>query len=115
MTEQLTLVKGTLDTLVLRALSWAPMHGFEITSWLEERSGGALEIEDGALYHALHRLEARGLVTAEWGVTSNNRRARYYQLTEDGQAYLQTETAKWVRYADTVTGILTVAPRPAAS
>jgi transcriptional regulator len=111
MAEQLALVKGTLDTLVLRALSWAPMHGFEITSWLEERSGGALEIEDGALYHALHRLEARRLVVAEWGVTANNRRARYYSMTPEGQAYLDAETAKWVRYADTVTGILTVAPR----
>jgi transcriptional regulator len=112
MAEQLALVKGTLDTLVLRALSWTPMHGFEITSWLEDRSGGALGIDDGALYHALHRLEARGHITAEWGVTANNRRARYYQLTEDGRGYLEAETAKWVRYAETVTGILTVAPRP---
>ena len=65
--DALPLVKGTLDVLVLKALAWAPMHGFEITSWLEARSGGALEVQDSALYQALHRLEARGLAAAEWG------------------------------------------------
>ena len=75
-TDTLPLVKGTLDTLVLKALSWTPMHGFEITSWLEERSAGTLGVQDSALYQALHRLEERGLVTAEWGITANNQRAR---------------------------------------
>lgn len=113
--DPLALVKGTLDVLVLRALAWGPMHGFEITTWLEERSAGALGVDDGALYHALHRLEARGHVVAEWGVTGNNRRARYYRLTSTGRAHLTAETERWVRYADTVTGILTAppAPRPA--
>ena len=110
MAEQLTLVKGTLDTLVLRALSWAPMHGFEITAWLEGRSGGALGVQDSALYQALHRLEARALVAADWGVTANNQRARYYRLTTAGRAHLAAETAQWVRYAETVTDILTTAP-----
>lgn len=113
MTDPLPLVKGTLDALVLRALSWTPMHGFEITCWLEERSGGALGVEDSALYQALHRLELRGHVAAEWGVTANNRRARYYRLTEAGEGHLEAETARWVRYAETVTGILTVPPRQA--
>ena len=112
MADTLPLVKGTLDLLVLRALSWAPMHGFEITSWLEARSGGALGVQDSALYQALHRLEARGLAAAEWGVTANNQRARYYSLTDAGRAHLATETAQWVRYAVTVTDILTTAPGP---
>ena len=107
MPETLPLVKGTLDVLVLKALTWSPMHGFEVTSWLEARSGGSLAVQDSALYQALHRLEERGWVTAEWGVTTNNQRARYYRLTKEGRAHLAAETAQWVRYAKTVTGILT--------
>ncbi|HEX4681090.1 MAG TPA: PadR family transcriptional regulator [Gemmatimonadaceae bacterium] len=107
MTEPLPLVKGTLDVLVLKALSWTPMHGFEITEWVEARSRGALDVRDSALYQALHRLEQRGLVAAEWGVTENNQRARYYKLTRSGRAHLAAETAQWVRYASTVTDILT--------
>jgi PadR family transcriptional regulator, regulatory protein PadR len=113
MADALPLVKGTLDVLVLKALSWTPMHGFEITSWLEARSGGALGVQDSALYQALHRLEARGLARAEWGVTANNQRARYYRLTAAGREHLVAETAQWVRYAETVTGILTTAAGPA--
>ena len=109
MAEPLPLVKGTLDVLVLKALSWTPMHGFEITSWLEDRSGGTLGVQDSALYQALHRLEERALVTAEWGVTANNQRARYYRMTRAGRAHLVAATAQWVRYAETVTGILTTA------
>ena len=107
---QLPLVRGTLDLLVLRALSWGPMHGFEITTWLEARSAQMLEIVDSALYQALARLEARGLITGEWGVTGNNRRARYYGLTVAGLAHLEAETANWTRYASTVTDILTTGP-----
>ncbi|HEV2130586.1 MAG TPA: PadR family transcriptional regulator [Longimicrobiaceae bacterium] len=109
--ETMALVKGTLDVLVLKALSWSPMHGFEITCWLEERSGGNLELHDSALYQALYRMEERGLVEAEWGVTENNRRARYYQITPAGKAHLTAETARFLRYAQTVTGILTGAPQ----
>ena len=104
---KMALVRGTLDVLVLRALSWGPMHGFEITVWLEERSGGKLGVEDGALYHALVRLEARGSILAEWGETENGRRARYYRLTSTGRAYLRAETERWLEYAGTVTSILT--------
>jgi len=105
--DQLPLVKGTLDVLVLRALSWAPMHGFEITSWLEERTHGALGIDDSALYQALHRMEERSWISTEWGITENNRRARYYSLTRAGRAQLAAETKRWVRYADIVTAVLT--------
>ena len=111
---QLPLVKGTLDVLVLKSLSAGPMHGFEITTWLEERSGGTLEVEDSALYQALHRMEERELITAEWGVTENNRRARYYRVTPEGRSHLGAETKKWVRYAETVTHILTSPPRAAS-
>ncbi len=121
MTATLAVVKGTLDVLVLKTLSWGPMHGFEVASWLEARSGGALAVDDSALYQALYRLEGRALVAAEWGVTEHNRRARYYHLTEAGRAHLARETATWVRYAATVTGILTgpaagsvAGPQPAA-
>jgi transcriptional regulator len=100
-------MKGTLDVLVLRALIGRPMHGFEVATWLEQGSDDRLALDDSALYQALYRLEQRGLVTATWGVTANNRRARYYALTEAGQAHLAEETATWLRYAATVTRILT--------
>ena len=113
MADALPLVKGTLDVLVLKALSWSPMHGFEITRWLEARSGGLLGVQDSALYQALYRLEERGLAAAEWGLTENNQRARYYRVTKAGRAHLAAGTAQWVRYAATVTDILTAAPGPA--
>ena len=109
----MAVLKGTLDVLVLKALTWGPMHGFEITSWLEARSGGQLGVQDSALYQALHRLEERGLVSAEWGITANNQRARYYRPTKAGRAHLAAATTQWVRYAETVTGILTTAAGPA--
>ena len=111
MADALPVVKGTLDVLVLKALSWGPMHGFEVTTWLENRSGGALDVEDSALYQAFYRLEARDLVAAEWGVTENNRKARYYRITSGGRAHLRAQTAQWVRYAETVSDILTASAR----
>lgn len=87
------LIKGTLDVLVLKALTKSPMHGFEITRWIDEGSQGEIEIEAAALLQALHRLEARRLLTAAWGTTENNRKARYYSLTAAGRAYLRAETA----------------------
>lgn len=110
MEPTLSVLKGTLDVLVLKALSHRSMHGFEVTRWLEQRSGHRLELEDAALYQALYRLEKRGLVEAEWGVTEQNRRARYYELTTRGARVLAQQTAQWLRYADTVTDILTQRP-----
>lgn len=110
--SQLSILRGTLDILVLRAVSWRPLHGFEIRLWLEERSGGALEVDDSALYQSLHRLETRSLVKSEWGISENNRRARYYRLTDPGRGFLMAETAKMVSYAETVTKLLTVAAKP---
>ena len=105
--QPLVLVKGTLDLLILRALVWQPMHGFEIANWLEERSSGALDVDDSALYQGLYRLEGKELIAAEWGITENGRRARYDKATPRGKSHLQHETATWVRYTETVTGILT--------
>lgn len=112
MSDSLSLVRGTLDVLVLKALSWAPMHGFEITTWLEERSGGELEVNDSALYQAVYRLEERGWVEARWGVTENNRKARYYHITAAGRARLGEETDTFLRYAAAVGGILRLEPEP---
>ena len=109
--SRLPVLKGTLDLLVLRALSWTPMHGFEIVTWLERAASGSLDIDDSALYQAVYRLEERGLLEADWGVTENNRRARYYKLTPAGRAHLRAETRNWVQYADMVTEILTTAKR----
>ena len=109
--ERLPVIKGTLDVLVLKALSWAPLHGFEITSWLEDSSDQALEVEDSAVYQALYRLEGRGLIEASWGVTENNRRARYYGITSEGRAFLRAETARVIRYSATITDILQMKSR----
>ena len=106
-------LKGTLDVLVLKALSWQPMHGFGVASWLERSSEGALGIEDSALYQALQRLEERGLLEAEWRISENNRRARYYKLTADGRRQLRAQTTSWLRYAGAVTQILQATTRPA--
>ncbi len=108
--SSLAVMKGTLDVLVLKALTWSPMHGFEITTWLEQQSGGTLEVEDSALYQALYRLEERDLVEAKWGVTENNRRARYYEITPAGRAHLQAESARLTAYAATLTDILALRP-----
>ena len=102
----MALLKGTLDVLVLKALSWGPMHGFEITSWLEERSGGRLNVVDAALLQALHRMEERKLIAAEWGVTENRRRARFYQLTANGKRQLAEEQAKWPQMVEAVAALM---------
>ena len=113
MSDQLPVVKGTLDVLVLKALSAAPLHGFEVVSWLEARSNGALEVEDSAIYQALYRLEQRELVAASWGVTENNRRARYYEISAAGKAWLKSQTRQWLDYTKLVSGILTTQTRSA--
>ena len=100
------LLKGTLDVLVLKALSWTPLHAYEITSWLETRSTGRLVVEDAALLQALHRMEERNLITAEWGVTKNGRRARYYRLTTAGRAHLRAESERLVDHFDAMTTVL---------
>jgi PadR family transcriptional regulator, regulatory protein PadR len=102
----MALLKGTLDVLVLKTLSWTPMHAFEITTWLEERSSRRLQVDDAALLQALHRMEERKLIAAEWGVTKNGRRARYYKLTTAGRAHLRAESERLVDHFDALTTVL---------
>ena len=111
----LPVIKGTLDVLALRALTMSPMHGFEIVEWLERAAGGSLQIEDSAVYQALYRLEERGHLKASWGVTENNRRARYYEITPQGKSHLKAETANWMQYAQVVTAILSGGAIPQAA
>jgi transcriptional regulator len=103
------LLHGTLDLLVLKALASQPMHGFGLSKWIEQRTNNELAIVDSALYKALHRLEDDDAIAAEWGVSDNNRRAKYYSLTARGRQMLRTETATWKRYVAAVAGILETA------
>lgn len=102
----LELLQGTLDVLMLKALSWGPQHGYGVAELIRMRSGEALNVEEGALYPALHRLERRGWLESEWGVSENNRRAKYYRLTGAGRAQLRASTQNWLAYADAVTRVL---------
>jgi len=107
--DNLDLLKGTLDVLVLKALTWGPRHGYAVARWIEDVTGGALQVEEGALYHALHRLEKQGWVAGEWGVSDANRRAKYYTLTAAGRQQLVARTARWTRYAEAVFAALRTA------
>jgi transcriptional regulator len=102
----LDLLQGTLDVLVLRTLAHGPLHGYAISRWIRERTDGALIVQDAPLYKALHRLEHDGAVTAEWGVSENNRRARYYRLTPAGRHRLKREASAWRQYAAAVFQVL---------
>jgi transcriptional regulator len=100
------LLHGTLDVLILKTLSWGAMHGYAIAEWIEGRGRGDLVVVDAALYKALHRLEDAGAIAAEWGLSDNNRRAKYYSLTARGRAQLRAESDIWRRYAAAVGRIL---------
>lgn len=102
----LTLLQGTLDVLVLKTLSWGPRHGYAVARWIRDVSDSAIQVEDRALYIALHRLEERGLVASEWGFSENNRKAKYYQLTPAGRRELRARTTNWTTYATAVFKIL---------
>jgi transcriptional regulator len=93
------LFTGSLELLVLKALSWGPRHGYAIGRWIRDTTEGELLAQEGALYPALHRLERRGLVSEEWGVTATNREAKFYRLTREGRARLRAETDRWNRFA----------------
>ena len=107
--EPLDLLQGTLDVLILKTLSWGPMHGYAASRWIRERTDEVLAVEDAALYQALHRLERRGWVEAEWGLSENNRRAKYYRLTTEGRRQLRAEAATWRQYAEAVFKVLETA------
>ena len=100
------LLPGTLDLFVLKTLSWAPMHGLAVLQWIEHTTGQRLQIEEGALYPALHRMEDRGWLEAEWGHTEAGRRAKFYRLTAAGRRQLTAEILKWARYSETAAMVL---------
>jgi PadR family transcriptional regulator PadR len=100
------LIYGTLNVLVLKTLTWKPMHGYAISNWLRERSGGTPDVDDAALYKSLHRLEEQGAIESEWGMSENNRRAKYYRLTAIGRRQLRDERAAFRDFALAVTRVL---------
>jgi PadR family transcriptional regulator, regulatory protein PadR len=102
----LNLLQGTLDVLILKTLSWQPLHGYSISRWIRQRTDGVLGVEDAALYQALHRLERKGWIASEWGVSENNRRAKFYHLTAAGRRQLRTEDGAWRQYAAAVFKVL---------
>lgn len=106
MSSDLELVRGTFDLIILKTLSWGPMHGLGVLRWIERTTGQRLQVEEGALYPALHRLEQRKWLTAEWGLTENNRKAKYYRLTPLGRRQLAQEVSRWTRYIEAVGMIL---------
>ena len=100
------LLQGTLAALILKSLSWGPLHGYGIARWIEQITDDELLVEEGSLYPALHRLQARGLVTSEWTVSDTNRRVRCYTLTEQGRQQLRAELSRWERFSEVVTRAL---------
>jgi len=104
--SSLALLKGTLDTLVLKALSWGPLHGYAVSRWIREVTDDVLEVQEGVLYPALHRLERQGLLRAEWGVSDTGRKVKYYELTEPGRARLRRQENDWARYTTAVAKVL---------
>jgi transcriptional regulator len=104
--SSLNLLQGTLDLLVLKALVFGARHGYEVARWVRETTEGTLEVDDGALYTSLHRIEKRGWVQAEWGVSESGRRAKFYSLTRSGRKQMNSETNAWTRYVEAVFKVL---------
>jgi PadR family transcriptional regulator PadR len=109
-THELDLLQGTLDVLVLRALAWHPMHGYAVARFIRDSSDGTFRILDGALYTALHRMEERGWVESEWGLSEKGKRAKFYRLTTAGRRALRSESALWEQYAAAVAKVLRAQP-----
>jgi PadR family transcriptional regulator, regulatory protein PadR len=109
----MNLLQGTLDLLVLKALISGPRHGYAVAGWVRDTTDGELNVEEGALYTALHRLEKRGLLRSEWGVSENNRRAKYYALTAAGRRQLVAEERAWTRYAEAIFKVVRAGGAPA--
>ena len=110
--QSLDLLQGTLDLLVLKTLTWGPAHGYDVARWIQQVTGDVLRVEEGSLYPALHRLEKRRWIDAEWGLSENNRRAKYYRLTPRGRAQLRSETSTWGVFVDAVSKVLTSTEQP---
>jgi PadR family transcriptional regulator, regulatory protein PadR len=100
------LIQGTLDMLILKALARGPLHGYAVAEWIQQTSQQVLKVEEGALYPALHRMELRGLLKAKWGASDNNRRAKFYELTTEGQKRLHAESQRWARLSSAVAFVM---------
>lgn len=105
----LDLLQGTLDLLILKTLTWGPLHGYAVIRWIGDTTDADLRIEEGALYTALHRMEKRGWLESEWGLSENNRKAKYYQMTALGRKQLRAKADVWTRYAQAVFKVLQTA------
>jgi len=110
---KLEILRGTLDLLILKAVSWGPMHGYSVAQWIERATNDLLRIEEGTLYPALHRLENREWIAAEWGRSENNQRAKFYSLTAKGRAQLRVEVKSWTAYSNAVFEALAAPAKPA--
>jgi PadR family transcriptional regulator, regulatory protein PadR len=108
----LDLLQGTLDVMILKALSWGPMHGFGVAKWIRQTTDDVFQVEDSALYPALHRMEHRALIAASWGLTENNRRAKYYTLTTKGRQQLRARVSTWDQYVDAVGKVIHANAQP---
>ncbi|HSM04146.1 MAG TPA: PadR family transcriptional regulator [Longimicrobiales bacterium] len=104
--EKNKLLHGTLDTLILRTLSDGPLHGYAVARWIEARAGEAIRVEEGSLYPALYRLEKKGLLASEWGLSELERRAKFYRLTRKGEARLEADREEWERFSSAVSSVL---------
>ena len=107
--SELNVFRNSLDLVLLKALTWGPRHGYAVAEWIEQATDATVLVEEGTLYPALHRLERRGWIESEWGLSENNRRAKYYQLTTEGRRQLRAEAATWRRYAEAVFKVLETA------
>jgi PadR family transcriptional regulator PadR len=106
--------QGAIELLILKALSWGPQHGFSIARWIQDTTGDVLRLEEGSLYPTLHRLEDKRWISSDWGVSANNRRAKFYELTAIGKKKLGSETREWWAYADAIASVLNSTTSPAA-
>ena len=111
-TKDAGLLQGTVELLVLKTLSWGPMHGYGIASWIESATDDVLRVEEGSLYPALYRMAKKGWIKGEWGVSENNRRAKYYALTHDGRLQLAEQVSGWQRLASSVTKAVNATEAP---
>jgi transcriptional regulator len=113
MPTDLPFKRGAIELLVLKALSWGPMHGYAIAQWIQTTTDDALRVEEGSLYPALHRLENKGLVDPTWGLSENNRQAKFYALTPEGRRTLQAEVESWIQFAAAIGKVVTATRQPA--
>ncbi len=111
--SDISVFRSSLDLVILKALTWGPRHGYAIAEWIDQATSAAILIEEGTLYPALHRLERRGWLASTWGLSENNRRAKYYSITAAGRAQFRTEAPAWHRYAEAI-GRALRAPAPEA-